>query len=76
MKHTQVCVNIQSKHIVFINFSLNRLSACVNSSDEGALEKIEKEDKMEAHKACWELEFLPIAQELMKALDPTGGRTF
>ncbi|RVE55794.1 hypothetical protein OJAV_G00229550 [Oryzias javanicus] len=43
--------------------------------DEGALEKIEKEDKMEAHRACWELEFLPIAQELMKVLDPTGGHT-
>uniref|UniRef100_A0A3P9M733 Armadillo repeat containing 2 n=1 Tax=Oryzias latipes TaxID=8090 RepID=A0A3P9M733_ORYLA len=36
--------------------------------DKGGLEKIEKEVKMEPHSACWELEFLPIAEELMKAL--------
>ncbi|XP_070782331.1 armadillo repeat-containing protein 2 [Enoplosus armatus] len=35
-----------------------------------ALKWIENEDMRDFHRACWELEFLPVAQKLMKTLQP------
>ncbi|XP_028997141.1 armadillo repeat-containing protein 2 isoform X2 [Betta splendens] len=35
---------------------------------EKALKWIENEDVKDFHRACWELEFLPVAQKLMKSL--------
>ncbi|XP_037605939.1 armadillo repeat-containing protein 2 isoform X2 [Sebastes umbrosus] len=40
------------------------------SDEEEALKWIENEDMRDFHKACWELEFLPVAQKLMKTLQP------
>ncbi|XP_076611914.1 armadillo repeat-containing protein 2 [Chaetodon auriga] len=37
---------------------------------EEALKWIENEDMRDFHRACWELEFLPVAQKLMKTLQP------
>ncbi|XP_041814054.1 armadillo repeat-containing protein 2 isoform X2 [Chelmon rostratus] len=37
---------------------------------EEALKWIENEDMRDFHMACWELEFLPVAQKLMKTLQP------
>ncbi|XP_070705740.1 armadillo repeat-containing protein 2 [Pempheris klunzingeri] len=37
---------------------------------EEALGWIENEDLRDFHKACWELEFIPVAQKLMKMLQP------
>ncbi|XP_078029966.1 armadillo repeat-containing protein 2 [Epinephelus lanceolatus] len=37
---------------------------------EEALKWVENEDMRDYHKACWELEFLPVAQKLMKMLQP------
>ncbi|XP_038582123.1 armadillo repeat-containing protein 2 isoform X1 [Micropterus salmoides] len=37
---------------------------------EEALKWIEDEDMRDFHRACWELEFLPVAQKLMKTLQP------
>ncbi|XP_008276857.1 armadillo repeat-containing protein 2-like [Stegastes partitus] len=45
------------------------------SDEEEALKWIEDEDERDFHRACWELQFLPVAQKLMKALqrpDPTA----
>uniref|UniRef100_A0A3Q1IBS8 Uncharacterized protein n=1 Tax=Anabas testudineus TaxID=64144 RepID=A0A3Q1IBS8_ANATE len=36
--------------------------------EEDALRWIENEDMRDFHRACWELEFLPVAQKLMKTL--------
>ncbi|XP_044024408.1 armadillo repeat-containing protein 2 isoform X2 [Siniperca chuatsi] len=36
--------------------------------EEEALKWIENEDMRDFHRACWELEFLPVAQKLMKTL--------
>ncbi|XP_042359415.1 armadillo repeat-containing protein 2 isoform X2 [Plectropomus leopardus] len=36
--------------------------------EEEALKWIENEDMRDFHKACWEIEFLPVAQKLMKIL--------
>lgn len=38
--------------------------------EEEALKWIENEDLRDFHKACWEIEFLPVAQKLMKMLRP------
>lgn len=39
--------------------------------DEGeALDWIENEDMRDYHRACWELEFLPVAQKLLESLGP------
>ncbi|XP_023266556.1 armadillo repeat-containing protein 2 [Seriola lalandi dorsalis] len=38
--------------------------------EEEALKWIENEDMRDFHRACWELEFLPVAQKLMKILQP------
>uniref|UniRef100_A0A3Q0RQS8 Armadillo repeat containing 2 n=1 Tax=Amphilophus citrinellus TaxID=61819 RepID=A0A3Q0RQS8_AMPCI len=35
-----------------------------------ALKWIDNEDLRDFHRACWELEFLPVAQKLMKTLQP------
>ncbi|KAJ0060929.1 hypothetical protein NL108_001790, partial [Boleophthalmus pectinirostris] len=35
-----------------------------------ALKWIENEDLKDYHRACWELEFFPVAQKLMKVLQP------
>lgn len=41
----------------------------LNSVDEQeALKWTENEDVRDRHRACWELEFLPVAQRLLKAL--------
>ncbi|XP_051265763.1 armadillo repeat-containing protein 2 isoform X2 [Dicentrarchus labrax] len=40
--------------------------------EEEALKWIEDEDMRDFHRACWELEFLPVAQKLMKTLQPPG----
>ncbi|GAA6228783.1 armadillo repeat-containing protein 2 [Lates japonicus] len=40
------------------------------SDEEEALKWIENADMRDFHKACWELEFLPVAQKLMKTLQP------
>ncbi|KAM9339239.1 armadillo repeat-containing protein 2 [Symphorus nematophorus] len=40
------------------------------SDEEEALKWIENEDMRDYHRACWELEFLPVAQKLMKTLQP------
>ncbi|XP_070843541.1 armadillo repeat-containing protein 2 [Chaetodon trifascialis] len=37
---------------------------------EEALKWIENEDMRDFHRACWELEFQPVAQKLMKTLQP------
>lgn len=37
---------------------------------EDALKCTENEDARDFHRACWELEFLPIAQKLIKILQP------
>ncbi|TKS75570.1 Armadillo repeat-containing protein 2 [Collichthys lucidus] len=39
--------------------------------EEEALKWIENEDLRDYHKACWELEFQPVAQKLMKTLQPS-----
>ncbi|KAM6906404.1 armadillo repeat-containing protein 2 [Lycodopsis pacificus] len=38
--------------------------------EEEALKWIENEDMRDFHRACWELEFLPVAHKLMKTLQP------
>ncbi|XP_056283658.1 armadillo repeat-containing protein 2 isoform X2 [Pseudoliparis swirei] len=38
--------------------------------EEEALKWIENEEKRDFHRACWELEFLPVAQKLTKTLQP------
>ncbi|KAK5879996.1 hypothetical protein CesoFtcFv8_023066 [Champsocephalus esox] len=38
--------------------------------EEEALRWIENEDIKDYHRACWELEFLPAAQKLLKSLQP------
>ncbi|CAB1453770.1 unnamed protein product [Pleuronectes platessa] len=38
--------------------------------EEEALKWIQNEDMRDYHKACWELEFLPVAQKLIKTLPP------
>ncbi|XP_040919688.1 armadillo repeat-containing protein 2 [Toxotes jaculatrix] len=38
---------------------------------EEALKCIENEDMKDFHRACWELEFLPVAQKLLKTLQPS-----
>ncbi|XP_037304543.2 armadillo repeat-containing protein 2 isoform X2 [Pungitius pungitius] len=38
--------------------------------EEEALKWIEDDDMRDSHRACWELEFLPVAQKLMKTLQP------
>ncbi|XP_053193106.1 armadillo repeat-containing protein 2 [Scomber japonicus] len=40
------------------------------SDQEDALKCTENEDARDFHRACWELEFLPIAQKLIKILQP------
>uniref|UniRef100_A0A4W6CKD2 Armadillo repeat containing 2 n=1 Tax=Lates calcarifer TaxID=8187 RepID=A0A4W6CKD2_LATCA len=40
------------------------------SDEEEALKWIENADMRAYHKECWELEFLPVAQKLMKTLQP------
>lgn len=40
------------------------------SDEEEALDWIENEDMKDYHKACWELEFLPVAQKLLETLQP------
>ncbi|XP_068432558.1 armadillo repeat-containing protein 2 isoform X2 [Clinocottus analis] len=42
--------------------------------EEEALEGIKNEDMRDFHRACWELEFLPVAQKLMKTLQPPDQR--
>lgn len=50
------------------------LGLLVTYSDEDeARARIENEDMRDYHEACWELEFLPAAQKLMKALEPPDG---
>ncbi|XP_034554990.1 armadillo repeat-containing protein 2 isoform X2 [Notolabrus celidotus] len=41
------------------------------SEEEEALRWIENEDMRDYHKACWEIEFLPVSQKLMKMLQPS-----
>lgn len=36
--------------------------------EDEALKWIDNEDMRGLHRACWELEFLPVAQKLMKVL--------
>uniref|UniRef100_UPI0037E8EB97 armadillo repeat-containing protein 2 n=1 Tax=Semicossyphus pulcher TaxID=241346 RepID=UPI0037E8EB97 len=43
------------------------------SDEEEALKWIKNEDMRDYHKACWELEFLPVAEKLMKMLQPPDG---
>nr|XP_040017316.1 armadillo repeat-containing protein 2 isoform X2 [Gasterosteus aculeatus aculeatus] len=38
--------------------------------EEAALKWIEDDDVRDFHRACWEFEFLPVAQKLMKTLQP------
>ncbi|XP_039980838.1 armadillo repeat-containing protein 2 [Xiphias gladius] len=38
--------------------------------EDVALKWIQNEDMKDFHRACWELEFLPVAQKLMKMLQP------
>ncbi|XP_075869716.1 armadillo repeat-containing protein 2 isoform X2 [Nelusetta ayraudi] len=38
--------------------------------EEEALDWIENEDMKDYHRACWELEFLPVAQKLLGTLQP------
>ncbi|KAM6992497.1 armadillo repeat-containing protein 2 [Tautogolabrus adspersus] len=40
------------------------------SDDDEALRWIKNEDMRDYHKACWELEFLPVASKLIKTLKP------
>lgn len=40
------------------------------SDEDEALSWIENEDMRDYHKACWELEFLPVSQKLVKMLQP------
>eukprot|EP00064_Thunnus_orientalis_P010110 superscaffoldBa00001340_g10136 len=40
------------------------------SDEEYALKWTQNEDVRDFHRACWELEFLPIAQKLIKTLQP------
>lgn len=40
------------------------------SDEEEALDWIENEDMKDYHRACWELEFLPVAQKLLATLQP------
>lgn len=40
------------------------------SDEEEALDWIDNEDMKDYHKACWELEFLPVAQKLLGTLQP------
>lgn len=40
------------------------------SDEEAALKWIEDDDVRDFHRACWEFEFLPVAQKLMKTLQP------
>lgn len=40
------------------------------SDEEEALDWIENEDMKDYHRACWELEFLPVAQKLLGSLQP------
>ncbi|XP_068199169.1 armadillo repeat-containing protein 2 isoform X2 [Antennarius striatus] len=47
------------------------LRVLVTLSDEDeALKWVENDDLRDFHKACWEMEFLPAAQRLMKTLQP------
>ncbi|XP_054474521.1 armadillo repeat-containing protein 2 [Anoplopoma fimbria] len=43
--------------------------------EDEALKWIENEDMRDFNKACWELEFLPVAQKLMKTLRPPDQTT-
>ncbi|XP_039638830.1 armadillo repeat-containing protein 2 isoform X2 [Perca fluviatilis] len=47
---------------------LEFLTTCLDEQE--ALKWIENEDIRDFHRACWELEFLPVAQKLMKTLRP------
>uniref|UniRef100_A0A8C9XV88 Armadillo repeat containing 2 n=1 Tax=Sander lucioperca TaxID=283035 RepID=A0A8C9XV88_SANLU len=47
---------------------LEFLTTCLDEQE--ALKWIENEDMRDFHRACWELEFLPVAQKLMKTLRP------
>ncbi|XP_071335488.1 armadillo repeat-containing protein 2 isoform X2 [Trachinotus anak] len=55
---------------------LEILTTCLDQ--EEAMKWIENEDVRDFHRACWELEFLPVAQKLVKILqppDPTARHT-
>lgn len=49
--------------------SLREILTVYLDKDE-ALKWIDNEDLRDFHRACWELEFLPVAQKMMKTLQP------